>query len=335
MIWMDSRNGSRDESMQRKKLIVSAIQPDVSASGSISDNLHSVESLVKEAKAKGAELILLPEFLPTGYCLEPAIWGMAEPENGETSRWLSSQASESGVWIGTSFLEAEGNDFFNTFVLASPEGQEVARVRKSTPAASERYFFKGDEGTRCADTPFGRIGISICYEALLSSTLADLRKNKVDLVLMPMSAPVPTLNSPLKQKDLDDYTDTIRNLAPTVSKELGVPSVMANKVGAWKTNSPWPLPRENSHFPGLSVICDAGGRELARIEGHEGVIISEIELDTDRRNPGLPSASGKWARPVPKVFKLLIVGEILGAISYFFSRIRKQAAIKVSGKFPR
>ncbi|MGD8578874.1 MAG: carbon-nitrogen hydrolase family protein, partial [Lysobacterales bacterium] len=219
--------------------------------------------------------------------------------------------------------------------LVSPEGQEVVRTRKSVPAASERYFFKGDKGTRYVDTRFGRIGISICYEALLSSTLADLRKNEVDLVLMPMSAPVPTLNAPLRQKDLDDYTDTIRNLAPTVSKELGVPSVMANKVGAWKTNSPWPLPTEHSHFPGLSVICDAGGRELTRIEGQDGVILSEIELDTARRKPELPRARGKWARPVPKVFKLLIVGEILGAISYFFSRARKQAAIKVSGKSPR
>jgi N-carbamoylputrescine amidase len=317
--------------MPLNKVVVSAIQP-LAGDASVRINLERAESLVREAKEKGAELVLLPEFLSTGYRLEPSIWNRAEPANGETAKWLSSQARENSIWLGTSFLEASGEDFFNTFILVNPEGEEVIRIRKSTPAATERFFFKGDRSKRVVDTPLGRIGISICYEGVLAGTMKELNESDVDFMLMPMSAPVPTLNYPLKPADIQDYIDTIRNIASDVAHELGVPTVMANKTGPWKTNPPWPLPKEDSYFPGMSVICDADGSEKARLGDETGVVVAEIVLDPRRKKAKLIESHGKWARAVPKVFNLLGLAGFIGKIRYALSIKRRRLASRISGR---
>ncbi|HEY6306055.1 MAG TPA: nitrilase-related carbon-nitrogen hydrolase, partial [Candidatus Angelobacter sp.] len=69
------------------------------------------------------------------------------------------------VWLGTSFLEADGADFYDTFVLTTPEGEEAGRVRKQVPAEVEGYFFRGDVGSHVLKTAIGRIGVGICAES--------------------------------------------------------------------------------------------------------------------------------------------------------------------------
>lgn len=315
--------------MQNRKICVAAVQSS-SNEGDIKRNLAHVEPLVAEAKSKGAQLILLPEFLPTGFCLERSIWDMAEPSLGTTVNWLIEQAKKHAVWIGTSFLEANGDNFFNTFVLVDSKGRESIRVRKSRPAATEMFFFKGERNARVADTSFGRIGISICYEGALSQTMRELYEQKADIVLMPMSAPTPTLNKPLSEKDIEEYNETIKGYASDVSKELGIPSIMANKVGPWKTKSPWPLPRENSSFPGCSTICDCEGAVKSCLGSEEGVIVEDIELNPQKKANDLPESFGKWARKPPRIFNLFIIAESLGSFMYFISLKRRRTACRIS-----
>ena len=121
-----------------RTLRVAAVQVP-SRNGAIAENLAHAEAFVAEAARQGAALVLLPEFLPTGYLLAPEIWHAAEPAVGPTVRWLSAQALRHGVFVGTSFLEADGDDFINTFVLAAPDGSEAGRVWKQTPAVFEAF----------------------------------------------------------------------------------------------------------------------------------------------------------------------------------------------------
>ena len=317
--------------VKAKTIRVAAVQV-TSNEEDIRRNLAHAEPFLMEAKSKGAQLILLPEFLPTGYCLEKSIWGMAEPSNGITVNWLIEQARKHSTWIGTSFLEADGQHFYNTFVLVDPGGNEKIRVRKCRPAATEMYFFKGEQTDRVADTEFGRIGVSICYEGALSQTIRELYEQKADLVIMPMSAPTPTLNKPLSSKDIEEYNTTLKSFASYVSTELGVPAVMANKVGPWKTKSPWPFPLEESSFPGFSTICDADGAVRSQLGNEEGVIVAEIELNARSKLGDLPTFFGKWARKPPKIFKLLVIAESLGRIGYTISFLRRRMAGRISAR---
>lgn len=129
----------------KKILRVAAVQM-ISENGDISGNLRRATGFVEKAVARGAKLILLPEFMPPGYILTEEIWNGGEPKEGPTVVWMKATSKRLGVWLGTSYLEAEGEDFYNTFVITNPEGEEDGRVRKQSPAVGEAFFTKGQGG---------------------------------------------------------------------------------------------------------------------------------------------------------------------------------------------
>ena len=139
-----------------KTVRVAAVQME-SKNGLIEANLEHATRFVDKAAQKGAKLIILPEFMPTGYIFTTAIWDAAETKEGPTVSWLKESSKKLGVSLGTSFLEAEGEDFFNTFVMTTPNGEEAGRVRKQTPAFAEAYFTKGDAGSHVINTELGKI----------------------------------------------------------------------------------------------------------------------------------------------------------------------------------
>ena len=130
----------------------------------IDGNLKRATEFALTARDRGAQLVLFPEFMPTGAYLSFDTWDSAEPSNGKTVQWLKATAGRLHVWLGTSFLEAEGEDFYDTFVLTTPDGQEAGRVRKAVPAAAEANFFRGEQGPHILNTAIGKIGIGICAE---------------------------------------------------------------------------------------------------------------------------------------------------------------------------
>jgi len=307
---------------------VAAIQS-VSLNGGLLENLSHLDAFVAEAKCKGAQIVLLPEFISTGFELNDLIWESAEPSHGPTVQWLQEQASKHAIWIGTSYLEADGSRFFNTFVMMDADGKVAARIRKGKPAATESYFFEGDPSNRVVKTPFGNIGISICYESFFASTVKELQDNRADLVLIPMSAPTPSLNPPVTQKDLNEYDTAVKDLATVMAIDLGVPVVMANKTGAWKTKPPFPFPMEDSSFPGFSCIADGDGQVVAALGDEEGIVIGNISMNPEKKKTVLPKMCGKWTHKPPRLFKLFIISEFLGKLKYRLSlKRRKMARIK-------
>jgi N-carbamoylputrescine amidase len=312
-----------------KTVRVAAIQI-ASVDGQIEHNLARAAPWVEEAKRQGAQLVLLPEFMPTGYALTPRLWNAAETSSGPTVTWLQEQARRHAIWIGTSFLEAVEDRFHNTFVLMNPDGAEAIRVRKTKAAALEAYFFEGCPGRHVVNTPLGRIGVSICYENSLATTIRQLWLEDADLVLMPHSAPSPTLANGLTQADVDVTNDNVRNVSRDVALQLGVPTVMANKVGPWRTRVPRPFLREDSSFPGLSAIVACDGEVLARMRDEEGVIVADVALRPERKAKSQPRTCGRWARPVPPYFARFAVPETLGGIAYRLSRRRRRKAREVS-----
>ena len=240
---------------ESKTIRVAAVQTS-SINGEIDHNLAHVAPFVSEAKSKGAQLILLPELMATGYEFTDSIWRAAEPSQGPTVQWLKEQALKHSVWIGTSFLEAVEDHFYNTFVLVNSDGQESMRVQKSKPGATEAFFYKGSSGSHVVDTQFGRIGVSICYEGYLASSIQSLHQEEPDFVLMPMSAPTPTLNKPITETDLEEYNAAVKTVASDLAGELGLPVLMANKVGHWKTKTPFTRSWHHvvCHHTGLYIL---------------------------------------------------------------------------------
>lgn len=298
---------------------VAAVQAE-SRNGLVEANLEHASPMVEQAAREGAKLVLLPEFLPTGYIFTTAIWDGAEPGNGLTVQWLKSNSKKFGIWLGTSFLEAEGEHFFNTFVLATPDGGEAGRVRKQTAAAFEAFFTKGWAGPHVLDTELGKIGVGICYENQLSYIPQIMHRESVDLLLMPHSYPI-----------IGQMMFSLGKLAHWHARLLGIPSIVCNKCGRWQAAYPGlPFYKAESRFPGLSTIADSDGSIKAQLKGEERVIVADVTLEPERKIHQAPKSHGRWADNGKWLRNGARVVEALGGLWYALSLERKRKALRIS-----
>ncbi|KAF1709250.1 hypothetical protein CSC70_10520 [Pseudoxanthomonas kalamensis DSM 18571] len=281
-------------------LTVAAIQLDCRL-GDRDGNLAKAAAHLEDAARRGARLVLLPEMMPGGYALSEAIWDTAEPLDGPTTRWMRALSKRLGLYIGTSFLEVENEDFYNAFVLTGPDGDIVARVRKNPPASFEAYFFAAGNDPHWFDTPIGRIGVGICYENALYDRYAELHDAGIDLYLRPFSGASFEARFPIRQRDADVLNAALRDGTAETARLMGIPVLMANKVGRLQTPLPAGFPSQDIEFPGYSAIADSDGALLGQLmPGQEGVVIGTVRLDPRRKRAERePRRHGRWTARMP------------------------------------
>ncbi len=244
-------------------------------------------------------------------------------------------ATRHGAYVGASYLEAEGSDFFNTFTLVDSHGTVAGRVRKESLPGFEGWYFRSSSGKKVIDTSLGRIAVGICQDNHTARFMSRVRSEGADLVLMPHSGPRIVVEPPglVVTKDLQAL---LGGVAEFYAASFGVPVVMVNKAAAKDTLSPVPLlpvVRLRMRFRGLSCICDADGVVLDRLAAEEGIVVADITLDPGRRRqPEIPH--GYWSR-APRILPHLSgamfrVLEAVGKVAYASSGTRVRAASLVS-----
>jgi N-carbamoylputrescine amidase len=311
--------------MEPRLVRIGVVQID-SRVGDIPGNLAHAEELVEKAARQGTEIVVLPELMPGGYTLTEAIWDCAEPFFGPTVAWLTRTAKRLDLFLGTSFLEVEGEDFYNTFVLASPDGDVAGKVRKSPPASLEAFFYRAGTGSHVIETKLGRIGVGICYENLLYERLLGLYQASVDLVLQSSAA---GRLKPMKEGDIQLFDRMIQRSAPYYARALGVPVAFSNRTGKINTDLPADFGEFNSNFPGYSQIVDSDGGVKARMGDEEGVIVAEVTLDPQRKHKKKPRCYGKmWAFPMPWFAFIWPETQQLGEQAYAANPRRRERALE-------
>ena len=303
----------------------------ISKVGDIKGNLERAENFVKEASTVGVQLLVFPELMPSGYTLNPLIWEAGEPSHGTTVNWLCETAKTYGIYIGTSFIEVEGCHFYNTFVLAGPDGCETGRVRKQH---AEVYFFRCGKNVRhFIDTDLGRIGVGICADNQYSTLLPELQQAGVDLHLMPHAWPAPfRIARNVSQADIQRQQKLAAGMAAFYAGQLGVPAVFCNQTGPVSgfkgvglvgsaMNSP------DFHLAGVSGIADSDGKVLAQAGREEKLLVAEVRLDPARKKTGYSVFNKKWVFSGSLMRDVLFGFDgFLGNLYYTFSRRRKEMA---------
>lgn len=297
-----------------------------SADHDIDGNLKQATKYADEAAARGAQLVLFPEFMATGSYLSFDTWDSAEPSQGKSVQWLKATSQRLHIWLGAGFFEASGEDFYDTFVVTAPSGDEAGRVRKQIPAGPEGYFFRGDVGPHVISTAIGKVAVGICAENYYCFAASQFLKDSADFILMPHSSPDMSNNGGLP-------SPPGTRIASWYARTLGVPVAMVNKVG----RSYKPPPNEiNGVFPGRSAIVDSDGTVLQSMDDKEGIGIANITLDPDRRTHADQVCTGVGIAE-------LTVGGSAGAAavadeyaraqkSYDSNPARKAKALSISGK---
>ncbi|QOC95388.1 hydratase [Micromonospora craniellae] len=163
--------------------------------GDIAANIASTCGWIRAAADRGARLVVLPEAASAGYVfadrVEAARYAQPVPDGPTVTAWAR-LAAELDLWIVGGVTERNGDRIFNSAVLLGPTGH-VGTFRKAHLWNDEKEIYdRNDDGFPVYDTPLGRIGIGICYDAWFPETFRSAALQGADLVVLPSNwVPVP------------------------------------------------------------------------------------------------------------------------------------------------
>ncbi|WP_432989253.1 nitrilase family protein [Dactylosporangium sp. CA-233914] len=163
--------------------------------GDVRANLAASSLWIREAAARGAKLVVLPEAASAGYVFTDRAEAAqhAEPvPDGPTSAGWAALAAELKIWIVGGVTERYGDRIYNSAVVLGPGGH-LGTYRKAHLWNDEkRIYDRNTAGFPVFDTPLGRIGVGICYDAWFPETFRSAALQGADLVVLPSNwVPVP------------------------------------------------------------------------------------------------------------------------------------------------
>lgn len=190
---MIESNPTQIEARSKVNFRVAAIQ--MASGPSVTANLEEAARLIEEAAAQEAKLVVLPEyFCIMGMKDTDKLTVREQPGSGQIQDFLSQTAKRLGIWLvgGSVPLASPDPDrVYNSCLVYDDRGMQVARYDKihlfGLQMGNERYAeertIKAGSQVVTVDSPFGRIGLSICYDLRFPELFRMM--NGVDIILAP------------------------------------------------------------------------------------------------------------------------------------------------------
>lgn len=264
--------------MSEKRKQAAAIQ--MASGPNVSANLLKADQLVNDAVESGAGLVVLPENFAFMGKHDKDLLSLRETDgDGPLQEYLSQIARRHGIWLvgGTIPLEAQSNSKVRAACLVyNDQGERVARYDKMhlfdvhLVEAQERYsesevIEPGGE-TLVVDTPFGKLGIAVCYDLRFPEIFRKLLDQGMEVACLP--AAFTAITGKAHWETLV-RARAIENLCYVVAAAQG-----GFHVSGRETH-------------GHSMIVDPWGTILAQVSRVPGSISCALDLDymaTTRRN---------------------------------------------------
>ncbi|OGT91662.1 MAG: acyltransferase [Gammaproteobacteria bacterium RIFOXYA12_FULL_61_12] len=256
--------------MKHLKSRVAAIQ--MASSPNVDANLLEAQKLLAEAAEAGARLAVLPENFAFMGKTDKELWTIAEQEGeGPLQGFLSQMAKRYGLWLvgGAIPIKSERTEKVNASCLVyDDKGQRVARYDKihlfdvSLPQTDEKYQESSaiEPGRQVVslDTPFGRLGLAICYDLRFPELFRNLIDKKIDIFCLPAAFTALTGKA---HWEVLLRARAIENLAYVVAAAQGGFHISGRETY------------------GHSMIIDPWGAVLAKAPTGAAVITAGIDLD--------------------------------------------------------
>jgi omega-amidase len=217
-------------------------------------NLLKVRDFSEQAKLSGAELIVFPEMIDTGYSM-PIIQTHAASWTGGFDPGLQEAARELSIAIVSGLSERDGACIYNSQILIDQEGNILAKYRKThlyavAPVEEQKWFASGDAFASFAFRGL-RCGFSICYDLRFPEMYRKLvAEQNANALIVSSAWPFPRL-------------EHFRTLAVARAIENQSYVIASNRVG--KDDDLW--------FCGSSAIIDPRGVVIAAASGDREELI--------------------------------------------------------------
>lgn len=253
--------------------VVVAIQ--MASGPNVNANLLEAERLISNAAAEGAKLVVLPENFALMGLKESDKVSIGESDTGgDLQGFLSQQAKKHRLWIvgGTiPMRSADEKRIRAACLLYNDQGEQVARYDKihlfdvHLPDSNEHYVesetIEPGTETVVVETPFGKLGLAICYDLRFPELFRDLLNKGMEILVIPSAFTAITGKA---------HWETLLR-ARAIENQC---YVVAAAQGGYHANG------RETH--GDSMIIDPWGIILNRLSKTAGIVRADINIDRVR-----------------------------------------------------
>jgi deaminated glutathione amidase len=255
-------------------------------------NLADASAMVRDAVAQGAQYVLTPEVTNIFEADKERTKAVVRMEADDISvAGFSALAAELGIWlhVGSLALRVSPEKLVNRSLLFSPGGTIAARYDKihlfdvdmpSGERIRESDTFAPGEEAVVADLPWGKLGLSICYDMRFPKLFNTLANAGASFLAVPAAFTVPTGKA--------HWHVLLRSRAI----ETGSFVFAAAQGGHHECGR---------HTFGHSIAINPWGEVIAELETEPGVIVFDVEEDLVKRDrariPALNNARSFTLKP--------------------------------------
>lgn len=252
-------------------MLIACVQSDVTFAD-VPANLERVLAWVDKAGQAGADLVVLPECMLSGYAYDsreqalPHAISMDDPLFGKLAR----AAGKYDLYLTLGLLEQDGERLFNAAALVGPTGV-IGHYRKIhlPHLGIDRFVDRGDIPYRVLAAGEVHVGLAICYDSSFPEPMRVLALAGADVIALGTNWPSPAVR-------------TAEVVPPARSMENHLFFVAANRVG-----------EENGFgFCGRSSICGPDALVLAKTDGDDETMLLAEADPAEARNKRIERTPG-------------------------------------------
>lgn len=238
-------------------------------SNSLQYNLSQTLSWMAQASNARADLICFPEvqlspFFPKFHNHDPNEYLSSIQDDPIVK--IMEKCKEFGIMAVPNLYLKEKDHCFDASPFIDMDGRilgvsKMVHIMQGENFYEQDYYTPSDDGFKVFDTPFGKIGVVICFDRHLPESIRTCTLKGADLII------IPTAN--LKSEPMEMFEWEIRVQAMQNSVFIA----MCNRTGV----------EDHLEFAGQSLVADPYGDLIGKLDDREQVLYAEIDLSRSRK----------------------------------------------------
>jgi N-carbamoylputrescine amidase len=262
------------------KNIVTVAATQMACSWDREANVARGERLIRQAAARGAQIVLLQELFETPYFCQDhdaRHLELAKPLEGHPAvEHFRKVARELEVVLPISVFERQHNAFFNSLAMIDADGAVLGTYRKShipeSPGYHEKFYFSpGDTGFKVFATRYAKLGVAICWDQWFPEAARCMALLGAEILMYPTA-----IGSEPQDTSIDSSGHWQRTMQGHAAANV-MPLVASNRIGTEKGE------KYSLTFYGSSFIAAATGEKVAEADrSSETVLTAAFDLERIR-----------------------------------------------------